>query len=115
MAQLPKHIVAEVLEADRVGNGTAVTVTVFCPLQPKLLVEVTVKVVVLLIVTATCDPVNVPGFQVYVLPPVAVKFTVPPAHTEGLPAEATIVGFGFTDITCVANAVHPATLVPVAV
>lgn len=108
-------MVAELVVAVTVGNGTAVTVTVFCPVQPKLLVDVTVKVVVLLIVTATCDPVNEPGVHVYVLPPLAVRLRVAPVQAVGLAADAIMVGFGLTDITCVAVAVQPAALAPVTV
>ena len=45
--------------------------------------------------TTTLVPVKLPGFQVYVCAPLAVRLAEPPTQIDGADAERFIVGVGF--------------------
>jgi len=111
----PEHIVDGDAEAVTVGVGLTVTVTDFVPVQPSVLVPVTVYVVVLVGETVLELPVPRPPDQLYVLAPPAVKTELAPEHiVDGL-AVAVTVGVGLTVTVTIAVLVQPAALVPVTV
>jgi len=111
----PLHIADGLADADTVGNGFTVTVTVAVPVHPAVLVPVTVYVVVALSVTVLLAPVPNPPDQLYVLAPLAVNSELAPEHIAAGLADADTVGNGFTVTVTVAVPVHPAVLVPVTV
>ena len=59
----PEHIAAGLADADTVGNGFTVTLTVAVPVHPAVLVPVTVYVVVALGVTVLLAPLPKPPDQ----------------------------------------------------
>ena len=111
----PLFIVAGLAEANTVGNGFTVTLTVAVPVHPAVLVPVTVYVVVPVGVTVLLAPLPKPPDQLYVFAPLAVNTDVCPLHIDGELAEADTVGNGFTVTLTVAVFVHPFRLVPVTV
>lgn len=91
-----------------------VMVRVAVPVQP-VDVPVTVYVVVEVGETVTEVPVSAPGFQVYVVAPVAVSVVLLPEQIVVLDAVVVTVGVGFTVMVRVAVLVHPLAPVPVTV
>jgi hypothetical protein len=110
----PLHIAAGLADADIVGNGFTVTVTVAVPVHPAVLVPVTVYVVVALGVTVMLAAMS-PVLQLYVFAPLAVSSELSPLHIAAGLADAVTVGNGFTVTLTVAVPVHPSALVPVTV
>ena len=111
----PEHIAAGLADADTVGNGFTVTLTVAVPVHPAVLVPVTVYVVVELGVTVLLAPLPRLCDQLYVLAPAAVNTEFAPLHIDAGLAVAVTVGNGLTVTLTVAVPVHPAALVPVTV
>jgi hypothetical protein len=90
------------------GKLFTVTVTVFVFAQPFAAVPVTVYVVVTVGVSATVEPVTLPGFQVYVLAPLAVNVALVPEQTVAVVAGETVnVGGEITLMAIVRLLGHP--------
>jgi hypothetical protein len=60
-------------------------------------------------------PIKLPGIQVYVCAPVAVRLAELPTQIEGTDEERLTVGVGFTITATVRVDKHPKVLAPVAV
>jgi hypothetical protein len=88
------------------GRGLTVIVLVAIFVQPVALVPVTVYVVVAVGDTVTEDPDKLPGFQVYVDPPVALNDKDAPEHIDVLLAFAAIAGAELTVMVSVAVDAH---------
>ncbi|MGZ4099279.1 MAG: hypothetical protein ACXVNM_10395 [Bacteroidia bacterium] len=100
-----------------VGEGKIVTLTVCEFVHPAVFVPVTLYVVVIVGFTATGEPLRFPGFQVYVLAPMALKVAETPLPLQinvGLD-DAVMVGLAFTVIVTVFEFKHPKELAPVTV
>ena len=83
--------------------------------QPFAAVPVTVYVVVVVGDTVTDEPVKLPGIQLYVDAPLAVRVVELPAQIVALDADVDTVGAVLTVIARVDVFVHPLALVPVTV
>jgi hypothetical protein len=110
----PAHIAAE--DGVAVITGTGLTVTVICEVDvhPFPSVPVTVYVVVAAGVTETGDPGNDPGFQTYVVAPLALSEVEAPAQIGLDVAADETTGVGFT-VTVITNEDVHVPLVPVTV
>ena len=110
----PVQRLVEEAPATTVGNGLTVIVTVEVFVQPLAFVPVTVYVVVLVGLT-TGLPLRLPGIQVYVAAPLALKVDEAPTQIVVDDALATTVGNGLTVIVTVEVFVQPLAFVPVTV
>ena len=112
--EAPAQMLVDDALATTVGNGLTVIVMVAVLLQPLAFVPVTVYVVVLAGFTIGL-PLKLPGIQLYVVPPVALRVEEAPAQIVAGDALAPIVGKGFTVIVLVAELLQPLAFVPVTV
>ena len=97
-----------------VGFGFTV-IAIVVVLEQTPFEPVTVYVVLVAGVTVTFEPINAPGFQVYVVAPLAVNVVEFPAQIDKLLAVAFTVGIGVTIKFTVLVVVHPKPLAPVTV
>jgi hypothetical protein len=102
-------------EAIIVGVGITNNVWVVEFLQPNTLAPNTVNMVVLDGLTVTVAPLRLPGIQVNVAAPEAVKVAVLPLQIRVGEAEVVSVGKGLTVNVNVVLLLHPVALVPVTV
>ena len=114
MAVLPIHNTTGLLIAVTVGLATTIKLTVVLAIHPKVVVPDTEYVVVTVGDTLTGDPINAPGFQVYVAAPPPVKVALEPAQIEGDDELAVIVGLDTVKVKVVVfvqpNALDPVTV-----
>jgi len=94
------------------GSGFTVSVTVAIPVQPVVLVPVTLYVVVLVGVAVNDEPLP-PGLQLYVLAPLAEIVELCPMQMAAGVAVAVTVGSGLTVTVTVAIPEQPNAVVPV--
>jgi hypothetical protein len=115
----PGHTGFAPADAETVGSGFTVTVTLAVFVQPAALLPVTVYVVVAEGFAVTVAPLvllsPVAGLQLYVAPPEAVNEVEAPAQIAGAEGLTEIVGNGFTVTVTVPVPVHPLAAVPVTV
>ena len=109
---LPLHIAVGLDTTIRVGPGVTLIEINEVAEQPPF-APVTVYVVLIVGVTTTLLPVNAPGFQVYVVAPLAVNVEGYPAHIEVLLALTIRVGVVFTLMVIVFVLVQPEAFAPV--
>ena len=114
----PGHIAGAGGTTETVGLGLTVTVTVVLSAQPPP-VPTSVYVVVTAGLALTEEPIvelkPVEGFHVYVLAPLAVKVTLPPAHIAGEEGVTETTREETTLTVTVCEPTQPAALVPVTV
>jgi hypothetical protein len=92
----------------------AITATLACAVQPKLLDPVTLYPVGVAGETTITELVAPPGDQVYERPPLAVKVALSPEQVMLAEVAAVIVGLGFTGTVMVKIPAHTP-LVPITV
>ena len=114
VAVIPAQIAVVLNAAVTVGLATTIKLTVALAIHPKVVVPDTEYVVVTVGDTLTGDPINAPGFQVYVAAPPPVKVALEPAQIEGDDELAVIVGVDMVKVKVVVfvqpNALDPVTV-----
>jgi hypothetical protein len=97
-----------------VGFAITVKLTVALAIHPKVVVPDTEYVVVTVGDTLTGDPINAPGFQVYVAAPTPVKVALDPEQMLAEDTVAVIVGLDTVKVKVVVfvqpNALDPVTV-----